>query len=116
MTNREIIIEIDKVTSGKKNVISFERKGNQIDRAPLKLKKQSVSSKYKYSHHFDKDDLQKIHQVFPSIYPHPYDYEIEAWGERMKKAFRELIETGQFDKTYDLEDGPVTVKYVWVTK
>ncbi|WP_301107738.1 hypothetical protein [Sporosarcina sp.] len=116
MSNEEIVIEIDKVTSGKNNVISFERKGKQIDQPPLRLKANSVSSKYKYHHHFDQADLARLQNQYPSIYPNRYESGIDDWAAVMKTAFRKLIESGQLDRAYRLDGRDVEVKYVWITE
>ncbi|MCH1625108.1 hypothetical protein [Fredinandcohnia quinoae] len=116
MTNVEMIIEIDKITSGKNNVISFERKGKQIDQAPLKLKPYSESSDYHYNHHFDKNDLEQLSEIYPSIYPNYSQKNINSWANEIKKALRHLIETGQLDKIYDYHGQEVSVKYIWVNE
>lgn len=52
--------------------------------------------------------------MYPSIYPNSSNINIDYWAEDMKKAFKHLIETGQFDRTYDHNGKTVVVKYIWV--
>lgn len=113
MVSQKIIIEIDKITSGKNNVISFERKGRQVNQAPLKLKPQSESSNYHYNHHFDKDDLETLSNRYPSIYPNPTEKNVNNWADEMKKVFQYLIETQQFDKIYDYNGEQIEVNFIW---
>ncbi|MBY0122311.1 hypothetical protein [Bacillus sp. S/N-304-OC-R1] len=113
---REIMIQVDKITSGKNNIISFVRKGKQIDTAPLKLKSLSEVSQYDFNHHFDKEDLERLNTMYPSIYPNSSDKDINNWAEDMKKAFKNLIETGEFDRTYNHNGETVMVKYIWVNE
>lgn len=43
------VVEVDKITSGKKVIFSFVRKGRQIDTTPFQLKKRD--EEYGYHHH-----------------------------------------------------------------
>jgi len=114
MTNCEIIIEIDKITSGKNNIISFVRNNEQINFPPMTLKPYSTISGYNYNHHFDKEDLIKLNKQFPSIYPNDTNENINIWAENIKAAFKQLIQTGDFDRTYNHNSDKVSVKYVWI--
>ncbi|MEK3796793.1 hypothetical protein MHI18_00805 [Peribacillus sp. FSL H8-0477] len=114
MNNREIIIEIDKITSGKNNIISFVRNNEQINFPPLTLKPYSTISEYNYNHHFDKEDLIKLNKQYPSIHPNDTNENINIWAKNIKAAFKQLIQTGDFDRTYNYHGDKVSVKYIWV--
>jgi hypothetical protein len=116
MVDHEIIIEIDQVTSGKKNVISFCRKNKQINTPPLLLKSSSESSDYSYNHHFDKDDLINLNKIYPSIYPKLGNKNVNEWAENMKSAFKQLIEKGKLDKTLHIDEKIISVKFLWINK
>lgn len=69
MNNCEIIIEIDKITSGKNNIISFVRNNEQINFPPMTLKPYSTISEYNFNHHFDKEDLINLISSIPQYIP-----------------------------------------------
>lgn len=110
-----IIIEIDRITSGKKNVISLYRNNKQINISPLLVRSSSDSSNYKYSHHFDKEDLLRLNKTFPSIYAKEDDKNIKEWIEHMSTAFKNLIESGKFDEYFNTGTGE-KVKFIWINK
>lgn len=110
-----IIIEIDRITSGKKNVISFYRNNKQVNISPLLVKSSSESSNYKYSHHFDKEDLLRLNKTFPSIYAKEDDKNINEWIDHMITAFKHLIESGKFDEYFNIRSEE-EVKFIWINK
>lgn len=110
-----IIIEIDRITSGKKNVISLYRNNKQINISPLLVKSSSESSNYNYSHHFDKEDLITLNKTFPSIYAKEDDSNINEWTDNMRIAFQTIIESGEFGE-YFSSQGEENVKFIWIGK
>lgn len=116
MIDKEVIIEIDKITSGKNNIISFVRNGVQVDEPLLKLKSHSDVSEYYYNHHFDKEDLERLSEQYSPIRANYSDENINDWAEETKAAFQYLIETGQFDKVYHYQNKKILAKFVWINK
>ncbi|WP_163100697.1 hypothetical protein [Peribacillus alkalitolerans] len=114
MQVKEVVIEIDNITSGKKNVLSFYRKNKQINISPLLLKSSSESSEYNFSHHFDKEDLIRLNKTFPSIYAKEDDENINQWIDSMRFAFKTIIENGEFNKTFSENKQDLNVKFIWV--
>lgn len=115
MNEKEIIIEIDKIKSGKANIISFYRKNKLIDRAPLKLKDKSESYNYNYRHHFDGDDLVKINAKQSSVFPYDGRGKINEWADETKRSLRQLIMDGKFNRVFTKGTTKYSIKLVWVS-
>lgn len=116
MNEKEIVIEIDNIKSGKANIISFYRNNKLINRAPLKLKEKSEAYEYHYRHHFDGDDLAKIHAKQSSINPYEGQGSINEWANNTKRSLKKLIMDGKFNRIFTKGNTRYNIKLVWVTK
>ncbi|MDZ5472412.1 hypothetical protein SM124_11700 [Bacillus sp. 31A1R] len=116
MQTKEIIIEVDKITSGKVNIISFTRKGKQIDHPvlPLKEKSDHPKSPYNYKHHLDYEDIQRISTRFPGIYTCESGDDKTIWNTHMLKEFKKLICENQLDRMVEKDGITYELKLVWV--
>lgn len=116
MQTNEIIIEVDKITSGKVNIISFYRKGKQIDHPVLPLKERSEHPKsfYNYKHHFDYEDIQKISSRFPQIYTWESNDDKTDWNNQVLKELKKLICDNRLDKSIEKDGITYELKLVWV--
>lgn len=115
MNQKEIVIEIDEIKSGKANIISFYRKNKLIDRAPLKLKTKSEPFNYHYRHHFDGDDLVKINAKQSSVFPYNGEGKINEWADETKRSLKTLITEGKFNRIFTKGNTKYNVKLVWVS-
>jgi phosphodiesterase/alkaline phosphatase D-like protein len=116
MDTQHITIDIDKVASGKVNIISFYRKKRLIDEAPLKLKQSSDKYTYKYSHHFDGNDLDRLNNQFPSIFSYDKRKSINDWSNEMKREFKSLIMDGKLDQTKTIDGITYRIQFRWVSE
>ncbi|WP_413355590.1 hypothetical protein AA0X71_12160 [Robertmurraya sp. 2P01SA] len=115
MNEKEIIIEIDKIKSGKANIISFYRKNRLINRAPLKLKDKSDTYNYQHRHHFDGDDLEKISAKQSSVSPYDGQGKINVWADETKSSLQQLILDGKFNRVFTKGNTKYNIKLVWVS-
>lgn len=114
MNERVITIEIDKIKSGKANIISFYRNNKLIDQAPLKLKEKSEAYKYNFRHHFDGDDLAKINAKQSSVYPYDGRGSINEWADETKRSLKTLIIDGKFNRIFTKGNTKYNIKLVWI--
>jgi hypothetical protein len=118
MQTNDIIIEIDKITSGKVNIISFCRRDKQIDHAALPLKEKSEHPKsiYNYKHHLDYDGIQKLSSRFPQIYTYEDRESKTDWNSGILKQLERLIRDNKLDKVIEKEGIKYHIKLVWMGK
>jgi hypothetical protein len=116
MQTKEIIIEVDKITSGKVNIISFYRNGKQIHHAALRLKDKSVHPKsiYNYKHHFDYNDLKNISSKFPQIFTYEEVGGSKSnWSNKMQIQFERLIRANKLYKVIEKKGIKYICMLVW---
>lgn len=116
MQTKEIIIEVDKITSGKVNIISFYRKGKQVNHPilPLKDKSEHPKSLYEFKHHLDYEDIQKVSSRFPQIYTCESNDDKTVWNTQVLKEFKKLICENRLDKLIEKDGITYEIKLVWV--
>lgn len=91
------IIYVDKITSIGENIFAFISKGKVIMEPPFVCKKKTQkngSSVY----HFDKEDLEKIHEDYPEVFEFRSGIGLSRndYIVRMKDIFEQIIRNGDF--------------------